>query len=237
MGIRGLHHPLYCIQCSQSDSLYAQQSRAMTFPMAEESQLHATHLSPTALKARISKCVAFELLQVGSNKIAGSIFWVIFFRAPFWCFFWLISHGHIVPKFGTPLGSGVKPKGDASGVLWGTCPAAAWPLPGCIHSSSESKPSSAKSWMLTLMRLAFLMYSHHGKPKGQATKDGWVPWYWRVRCCSLVSLLAKVLQRLKVSKILNSWGQPRLDMAQTACATGREHPENEKREGPTPERR
>lgn len=87
MGIRGLHHPLYCIQCSQSDSLYAQQSRAMTFPMAEESQLHATHLSPTALKARISKCVAFELLQVGSNKIAGSIFWVIFFRAPFWCFF------------------------------------------------------------------------------------------------------------------------------------------------------
>jgi hypothetical protein len=91
----------------------------MTFPMAEESQLHATHLSPTALKARISKCVAFELLQVGSNKIAGSIFWDIFFEHHFGVFFWLIlSHGHIVPKFGTPLGSGgVKPKGDASGVL------------------------------------------------------------------------------------------------------------------------
>ena len=118
--------------------------------------------------------------------------------------------GHIVPKLG-PAASpacGVNPKGEARGTGTSGTPTPAWPVPGlpsiCVQSSL-SKPSSAKSWIFTPINIAFRKYSHHGKPKGHATKDGFVPLYWRVKCCSLVNCFAKVLQRLKVSKMLNSW--------------------------------
>ena len=138
------------------------------------------------------------------QSFAGVLFvsGVCFFTAFCWK-----KCGHIVPKLG-PAASpacGVNPKGEARGT--GT-PTPAWPVPGlpsiCVQSSL-SKPSSAKSWIFTPINIAFRKYSHHGKPKGHATKDGFVPLYWSVKCCSLVNCFAKVLQRLKVSKMLNSW--------------------------------